>query len=130
MNLIIKVSTALAILITTMGYAELQQSGASLYLDEDAQVREKHYPHNVKFFFQNSRHPCVRLGTIRTTGNAYANFDNLIEKAKQKAAEIGADFIVLIGKGGEEGQDSFGAFYKPWANFSVWVYKNNQKEAP
>lgn len=101
---------------------------ASLYLDEDATPRQACNPQQVRFFFIPSTHPCIRLGIIRSYGNGYATFDDCINAAKRKAAEVGADFIVQSDSG-TTAEDCYGLkITRPWADFTVWTFRDSEQE--
>ncbi len=97
-------------------------AGASFYPAEDAPILPPHNPNQVQFFFEQSKHSCVKLGIIQASGNGYAGFDDVVDAAKRKAAQVGADFIVLSENGTVATRCYELDIRKPWANFSVWMY--------
>lgn len=103
-----------------------KNASASIYLDEDVVPKQSCNAQKVKFLFSPSKHKCSRLGVIQASGNGYASFDDCINAAKQKAAEVGADIIVLVDSGVTEQYCYDLQIKKPWASFTAWVYSHSE----
>ncbi|MBU6446913.1 MAG: hypothetical protein KGQ49_05905, partial [Verrucomicrobia bacterium] len=48
----------------------------------------------VEFLTRQPSRVALRIGSISSSGNGYADFDDLVIDAKKKAARIGGDFII------------------------------------
>ncbi|MES2274165.1 MAG: S1C family serine protease [Chlamydiota bacterium] len=53
----------------------------------------------VEFLTQKPQKSAFRIGKISTNGNGFAGFDDLVKEAKEKAAEIGGNFILSENSG-------------------------------
>lgn len=103
-------------------HKQIENTAAYFYVDENVPQVFPYRNSEVKFFFTPSSKACHRLGIIESYGNGYANFEDLLNKAKRTAAQAGADFIVLVDRG-YSSEECYGlTITRPWANFSVWVY--------
>ena len=101
-------------------------AAASLYLDEDVIPKPTRSHKNVRLFLSPSKHRCLRLGVVEARGNGLASFDSCVAVAKRKAAEVGADFIVLSDRGVSKELSYTSEIVRPWAHFTAWVYLDPQ----
>lgn len=105
----------------------------------------------VAFYKTPPTSACLKIGVIHVNGNGHSGIEDLIKKAKKKAAELGVDYVLLEESGvksktivipgsstyqsGASWQKGYGDYYSsgdstgptvvnhdfPWAIFSVWV---------
>lgn len=55
----------------------------------------------VEYLAQKPAKAALRIGLITVDGNGFADFDDLVKKAKNQAAKLGGDFIVAERSGAE-----------------------------
>lgn len=92
--------------ISILGLASLALLTASCTSVHSSFVKELNFvtqaqrePHSVELFTQKPQKSALRIGKISTNGNGFADFDDLIKEAKEKAAKLGGDFILAENSG-------------------------------
>jgi len=86
-------------------------------------TKPKTTPETVQFLRVKPSRLALRIGSISTNGNGFANFDDLIDEGKQKAAQLGGDFI-LVENSGINKQTYYSPGYSTYQSNAVASYGN------
>jgi hypothetical protein len=92
---------ALFLLIPIAFLASCMGVKSSFFPDSNIVMESKKNKDSVEFLLNKPFRKAFRIGIITVSGNGYADFDDLVNDAKEKAANLGADFI-LVEKSGVE----------------------------
>lgn len=100
-NMKIKSTLILSILLTLILTFSGCAVARSTYYPHTSLATNKKSENQVEYYAQKPQKNAIRTGAMSVNGNGFSSWDTVIKEAKRKAAEIGADYILLENSGVE-----------------------------